>query len=120
MEKDHSKLEQEVRSRQSNILPLDAARNEGRFYGLLIKTNRQLTGVQRIGFLLLGALFLLGGSFEVNRILQEARLPVPGTSDTFRYAWLIWLLPAALFCLLGLKLCLTALIARSSNRRSKL
>jgi hypothetical protein len=45
-EKDQSKLEQEFRSRQSNILPLDAARNEGRFYGLLIKMSRPPTGVQ--------------------------------------------------------------------------
>ncbi len=44
-------------SRQSNVLPLDAARNEGRFYGQLIRGSRPLNGVQRIGFFLIGLLF---------------------------------------------------------------
>jgi hypothetical protein len=49
--------EAEVISRQSNVLPLDAARNEGRFYGQLIRGSRPLNGVQRIGFFLVGSLF---------------------------------------------------------------
>ncbi len=44
------RFEADAISRQSNVLPLDAARNEGRFYGKLIRGERPLSGVQRIGF----------------------------------------------------------------------
>ena len=38
-------FEADAISSQSNVLPLDAARNEGRFYGKLIRGERQLSGV---------------------------------------------------------------------------
>jgi hypothetical protein len=56
-------------SRQSNVLPLHTARNEGLFYGRLIRGDRPLSGVQRIGFVLVGllfcgsAIFILSGAF---------------------------------------------------------
>jgi len=56
-------------SRQSNVLPLYTARNEGLFYGRLIRGDRPLSGVQRIGFVLVGllfcgsAIFILSGAF---------------------------------------------------------
>lgn len=58
-------IEAEGSSRQSNILPLDAARNEGRFYGRLIRGNYALNGPQRIGFFLVGALFCWSAIFIV-------------------------------------------------------
>ena len=56
-------------SRQSNVLPRDTARNEGLFYGRLIRGDRPLSGVQRLGFVLVGllfcgsAIFILSGAF---------------------------------------------------------
>src|SRR6202789_3305064 len=56
-------------SRQSNVLPLHTARNEGLFYGRLIRGDRPLSGVQRIGIVLVGllfcgsAIFILSGAF---------------------------------------------------------
>ena len=47
-------LERDFAARQSNVLPLDAARNEGSFYGKLFRGGRPLSGSQRIGFVLVG------------------------------------------------------------------
>ncbi|MGA9886935.1 MAG: hypothetical protein WBQ31_05515 [Candidatus Acidiferrales bacterium] len=40
--------------RQENILPLETAWNEGRFYGLLLKGNRPFTPFQRLGIFVIG------------------------------------------------------------------
>ena len=40
--------------RQENILPLERARNEGRFYGLLLKGSQPFTGFQRCAILVFG------------------------------------------------------------------
>lgn len=55
------RFEAEAAFHQSNILPLDQAMNEGRFYGLLIRGNQSVTGVQRIGFLLIAILLVAPG-----------------------------------------------------------
>lgn len=55
-EEDRHRFEAEAVGRLSNVLPLDAARNEGRFYGQVIR-GRPLSGVQRIGFFLIGSMF---------------------------------------------------------------
>jgi len=47
-------FEAEVSFRQSNILPMDAAMNEGRFFGLLIRASHPRSGLERAGFLLMG------------------------------------------------------------------
>lgn len=59
---DSSRLEMERnwQLRQENILPLEAAWNEGRFYGTVLKGSRPLTSVQRIGIFML-SLSILGG-----------------------------------------------------------
>src|ERR1700689_5757908 len=64
-EKTRQQFEADAVSSQSNVLPLDAARNEGRFYGQLIRGERHLTGVQRIGFFLVGSLFCASALFVV-------------------------------------------------------
>jgi hypothetical protein len=64
-DEDRRQFEADAISRQSNVLPLDAARNEGRFYGQLIRGERQLNGVQRIGFFLVGVDILLVGNLIV-------------------------------------------------------
>ncbi|MGA7854769.1 MAG: hypothetical protein WCA15_15690 [Candidatus Acidiferrales bacterium] len=40
--------------RQENILPLETAWNEGRFYGLLLKGNQPFTPFQRLGIFVTG------------------------------------------------------------------
>lgn len=40
--------------RQENILPLETAWNEGRFYGLLLKGNQLFTPFQRLGIFVTG------------------------------------------------------------------
>jgi hypothetical protein len=55
-EEARQRLAAEFASQQSNVLPLDAARNDGRFYGNLIRGDRSLNPIQRIGFFLMGFL----------------------------------------------------------------
>jgi hypothetical protein len=59
------RFEADAIARQSNVLPLDAARNEGQFYGKLIRGKRPLHGVQRIGFFLVGSLLCGSALFTV-------------------------------------------------------
>jgi hypothetical protein len=58
-EETRRRFEADAISRQSNVLPMDAARNEGRFYGQLFQGKGPLNGVQRIGCFLVGSLFVL-------------------------------------------------------------
>jgi hypothetical protein len=62
-EETRRRFEADAILRQSNVLPMDAARNEGRFYGQLIRGSRPLNGVQRIGFFLVGSLFCWSAIF---------------------------------------------------------
>jgi hypothetical protein len=118
------KIEQEERARrqfeadaissQSNVLPLDAARNEGRFYGNLIRGERSLNGAQRIGFFLVGflfcgsALFIVAGAFPgLVRFVGLQVIPMGDKSTSIAY------LPfAALAFLLGLKVIVSAIAPR--------
>ena len=59
------RFESDAMARQSNVLPLDAACNEGRFYGTLIRSKRPLNGVQRIGFFFVGSLLCGSALFTV-------------------------------------------------------
>lgn len=52
-EKGLRRFETEAAFHQSNILPLDSAMNQGRFYGLLIRGDQPLAITERIGFLLI-------------------------------------------------------------------
>jgi hypothetical protein len=58
-ESGHENLRREFQRRQENVLPLDAARNQGRFYGLVTLGKGPFTGAQRVGILLV-AISLLG------------------------------------------------------------
>lgn len=51
-------MERNWQMRQQNVLPLETARNEGRFYGLALKGSARLTGVHRMGLFMLGILAL--------------------------------------------------------------
>ncbi|HEV2615777.1 MAG TPA: hypothetical protein VGU63_04105 [Candidatus Acidoferrales bacterium] len=48
------RFEAETLFRQSNVLPMDAAFNMGRFYGLLLRASRPRNGIERVGFLFMG------------------------------------------------------------------
>jgi hypothetical protein len=82
------RFEAEAAFHQSNVLPLDNAMNEGRFYGLLVRGGRPLTAVQRLGFLLiafiLGApsFFVASGAFPQWRYLTafSSAAPAKGVS----------------------------------------
>lgn len=54
-------FEAQVAFRQSNILPVDAALNLGMFYGLLIRASRPRKGIERLGFIFTGILWVLSG-----------------------------------------------------------
>jgi hypothetical protein len=109
------RFEEDAISRQSNVLPLDAARNEGRFYGELIRSERPLSGVPRVGFFLVGSLFcgsaffIVVGAFPgLLRFMDLHAVPMGDKSVSMVY------LPfAALASLLGLKLIRMAIAPRS-------
>jgi hypothetical protein len=116
-EETRRQLEADAITRQSNVLPLDAARNEGRFYGKLIRSERPLNGVQRIGFFLVGllfcgsALFILMGAFP--GLFHLIGLHVAPIGD--KSVSMVSLPFAALALFLGLKVIGTAI--RPRNRK---
>ena len=54
-------FEAQVAFRQSNMLPMDSALNVGMFYGLLIRASRPRNGIERLGFIFMGILWVLSG-----------------------------------------------------------
>jgi len=108
------RFETDAVSSQSNVLPLDAARNEGRFYGKLIRGERSLNGVQRIGFFLVGflfcgsALFIVTGAFPGLERFMGLRV-VPMGDESVSLAYLPF---AAIAFFLGLKVIVSAIAPR--------
>lgn len=113
-------LEREWLFRQENVLPLETAWNEGRFYGQVLKGRRQLTLFQRLGVLLIGlqligvgaATILVSGlslpSFGPSLKSNDARLPgLP----------LIWIPVFLLNVAVGLRFCFVA-CRRSPQRHA--
>lgn len=85
--RDRLEMEGDWQLRQENVLPLETAWNEGRFYGLLLKGSRPLTGVQRIGTLMIAflalamafATYVMGGSLSGHELSLEfghQKLPI--------------------------------------------
>jgi hypothetical protein len=109
------RFEDDAISRQSNVLPLDAARNEGRFYGKLIRSERSLSGIQRVGFFLVGSLFCGSAFFIVvgafPGMLRFMNLHVVPMGD--KSVSMVYLPFAALAFLVGLKLIHSAVAPRS-------
>ena len=110
-------FEADIVSRQSNVLPLDAARNEGRFYGQIIRGERRLSGVQRIGFFLIGWLFCWWGIFLLMGAFPQAfDIIGPRISPIGDKHILLLHLPfATLALLLGLKVMVTAVVPRKGT-----
>lgn len=106
-------FEAEAAFRQSNVLPLESAMNEGRFYGLLVGKSRPLGVAQRLGFLFIGITlsgsaflaicFLFPSEFPAFALLQ----PEPTAVSAYRIVWLpysvillaggVWLILKALW-----------------------
>lgn len=104
-------MEREWRLRQENVLPLETAFNEGRFYGLALKGSRRLTRVQRIGLFLIG-IVALGTGLTISAEIQF--FPSVGPSLKSIYSALpdisVVFLPVLLLELaLGARLCWVAL-----------
>jgi hypothetical protein len=118
-QEERRRFEADALSRQSNVLPLDAARNEGQFYGRLIRGDRSLTGVQRIGFFLIGFLFSAWAAFLFVGIFPRLagtvglRYPSPDGKSVS----LIYLPVAAIFLFLGIKVIRSAVIPRGRRRQ---
>lgn len=98
------RFETEAAFHQSNILPLDQAMNEGRFYGLLIRGNQSLTGVQRIGFLLIAILLFAPGLLLLFGAVPHFTQTVGG-----ELLGAMWILYALLAFLAGLRVVWVAL-----------
>jgi hypothetical protein len=61
----------DVGAGQQNVLPLDAARNEGRFLGTILLGTGRLTLVQRIGTIIIAIPFLAGGFGTLGILLTR-------------------------------------------------
>jgi hypothetical protein len=77
-EEDLRRFEAEAALHQSNILPLDQAMNEGRFYGLLMRGGKSLTAVQRIGFLLVAIMLCVPNFFVILAAVPRWRRLISG------------------------------------------
>jgi hypothetical protein len=104
-ETDRRESDADLISRQSNVLPMDTARNEGRFYGQLLRGDRPLGGVQRIGFILVGSLFCGSALFIVVGAFPRlfSRIGLTSGPMTDKSVAVVYLPVAALFLFLGLK-----------------
>jgi len=113
------RFEADALSRQSNVLPLNAARNEGQFYGQLIRGDRTLTGVQRIGFFLIAFLFSAWAAFMFlgmfPRLTGAVGLRFPFADG--KSISPIYLPIAAIFLFLGVKIMRTAVIPLGQRRQ---
>jgi hypothetical protein len=111
LERGRLEMERSWELKQENVLPLETARNEGWFYGRVLKGSRPLTGIQRTGILLIGLqmvgvaammLFLDWPFPKVGPSLKSIYHRLPDVS----LIWVLILLPGAV---IGLRFCWVAL-----------
>jgi hypothetical protein len=121
VERGRQEMEHDWKLRQENILPLETARNEGRFYGRALKGSR-LTGVQRTGILLIG---LQAIGFAAMMLFHEWPYPKIGLSlKSFHQHLpdvpLIWMPVILLGAAFGLRFCWVALKPSRNTKAGKL
>lgn len=109
-ERGRLEMERNWHLRQENVLPLETAWNEGRFYGLALKGSARLTGVQRVGILMVG-MIALGSALAFSLVYPQKLL---GPTLESIYHGLpdvpLLLVPVILFQFaLGLRLCWVAI-----------
>lgn len=102
------RFELEADFHQSNILPLDQAMNEGRFYGLLIRGGQPLTPVQRIGLLMIAIIFC-GPGLCVALASDPALKSVVGNGLLGGRAPVLYLSLTAIAFLVGMRIVWVAL-----------
>lgn len=114
-EEERRRFEWEAAYRQSNVLPLDSARNEGRFYGLLAKGSLELSAPQRIGALLVGILWLAPGAWGVG-LLWSTVAAVKRRQPSVHWENLAFLPICVLSLWLGLEICRAGFFAPRRRR----
>jgi hypothetical protein len=97
--------------RQENILPLETAWNEGRFYGLLLKGNQPFKLFQRVGIFVTGVQTVGVASmfFYFNSLLHPIGPSLRFVNDRLRSVSLFSLPLFLLEIALGLRMCWVAL-----------
>lgn len=118
-EDDHLEMERDWQLRQQNVLPLETAWNEGRFYGLVLKGNQRLTGVQRAGILVLG-LLAIGAALITFPMLERFHGVGPSINSTYwRRPDVVLSIPViVLEFALGLRFCWVALKRSAHDRHA--
>jgi hypothetical protein len=96
---------------QENILPLETAWNEGRFYGLLLKGNLPFTVFQRVGIFVTGlqTVGIASMLLYFNSLLHPIGPSLKLISDRLRSVSLFWLPLFLLEIAIGLRMCWVAL-----------
>ena len=96
---------------QENILPLETAWNEGRFYGLLLRGNQPFTPFQRLGIFVTGLQVLGVASmfFYFDSLSHSIGPSLKFASDRLPNVSLFWLPVFLLEIALGLRMCWVAL-----------
>lgn len=109
-ERDRLEMERNWELRQENVLPLETAWNEGRFYGLALKGSKRLTVVQRVGIFLIG-LLVLGSSLTTVELggLHGAGPSLKSIAQSLPDVPLLFLPVVLLELALGLRLCRVAI-----------
>jgi hypothetical protein len=111
-ERGRLEMEREWELRQENVLPLETAWNEGRFYGRVLKGRQPLTGIQRVGILLIGIqtvgvaammLFLDWPFPKFGPSLKSIHRRLPDVSLVWMPVLLLGIALGLRFCWVGLK-----------------
>jgi hypothetical protein len=115
--RERQEMERDWKLRQENVLPVETAQNEGRFYGRTLKGNRPLTAIQRTGILLIG---LQAVGFAAMMLFHEGPYPKVGPSlKSFHQHLpdlpLIWIPVIFFAAALGLRFCWVALKPRRNT-----
>lgn len=111
-------MESNWQLRQENVLPLETAWNEGRFYGLVLKGRQRFTAIQRAGIFVMGlqligvasSMFLVDGPIpQVGPSLKSVYHRFPNV-DLYRMPVLL------LAVVLGIRFCWVAVRGASTDR----
>lgn len=103
-------MERNWQLRQENVLPLEAAWNEGRFYGVVLKGRRPLTNVQRVGIFMLSLQVL--GTGLMTFVLYPYRVAGPSLKSIYQRlpdVSLVWTPIILLEIAFALRLCWVAI-----------
>jgi hypothetical protein len=110
-------MESNWQLRQENVLPLETAWNEGRFYGLVLKGRQRFTGFQRAGIFVMG---LQAIGVASSMLLLDWPIPQVGPSlksvyHRFPNADLYRMPVLLLVVVLGMRFCWVAVRGASTD-----